>query len=459
MSTHSSVSSQQAHRTGRMTALMRAASTRADGPRVLRIGLVQSGRVIEERLVKQRTTVSIGQSERATFVLPGAPDVELFEKTKSGYALNFTDAMTGRVVCEDGIKDLATLRARSERGAGVYRFELGSDARGKVVVGDSTFLFQFVEPPPPATRPQLPLAVKATFGGQVDWALTMVAAFSFMLHFGFIGAMYSDWSDQVVSEDVTVQGLADLLNNVPAPIAEEQPVDQTPTTTPTNTTTTTPTRTTSTNATANNPQPGHMNDHAALALSNRAEAMMMDIVGATNSPTVIGNAARGDYAVTDLTKVAESPGGTTPGSELTLTQSSANVQPGTTRLTDFGNTHIDPTHHVTVIDVKPPPMTFTQIDPIPDNTSIPHADGTIAGLKPQYRNCYNKGLGENSQMSGKVVLSVVVQPNGEVQSVTKVDGSGLSPKVEQCIIDHTQSASFEQGGGGTLRVPVSFFTQ
>ena len=440
-----------------MTALMRTVSMKTDGPRLLRIALVQSGRVVEERIVKQRTSVSIGQSERATFVLPGAPDLDLFEKTISGYALNFTDAMNGRVVCEDGIKDLPTLRERSERVGGGYRFELGSEARGKVAVGDSTFLFQFVEPPPPTARPQLPLAVKATLGGQVDWALTMVAAFSFMLHFGFIGAMYSDWSDQVVNEDVTVQGLADLLNSVPAPLAEDHSEDQPSTTTPTHTTPT-PSRTISNNAAANNAQPIYMTDHAALALSNRAEAMMVDILGATNSPTAINNAARGEYPITDLSRVAESPLGTTPGSELTLATGSM-LTTGDHSLTHLGNTTLDRPHAATVIDVNPPPLGITQIDSVLQTWNIPHADGTIAALKPEYRTCYNKGLAENPQMSGKVVLSVVVQPNGEVQGVTKADGAGLSPKVEQCIIDHTRRASFEQGSGGTLRVPVSLFTQ
>ncbi len=45
----------QANRPGQMTAVMRAVA--ATGPKVLRIGVVQSGRVIEERIIKQRTHV------------------------------------------------------------------------------------------------------------------------------------------------------------------------------------------------------------------------------------------------------------------------------------------------------------------------------------------------------------------------------------------------------------------
>ena len=59
----------QGGRPGQMTAVMRA-MPQATGPKVLRIGLVQGGRVIEERIIKQRTSVTVGPSEKSTFVMP-----------------------------------------------------------------------------------------------------------------------------------------------------------------------------------------------------------------------------------------------------------------------------------------------------------------------------------------------------------------------------------------------------
>ncbi len=442
-----------------MTSLMRAVAPQHAGPKVLRIGLVQSGRVVEERIMKQRATVSIGPSESATFVMSKTQDLDLFQRVGDGYVLNFTHEMTGRMVCEDGVKDLAVLRARATRVGRTYQLVLGEDSRGKVVVGESTFLFQFVDPPPAAARAQLPLSVKATFGSQIDWALTMIAAFSFMLHFGAIGAMYSDWSDHVVNEDVTVQGLADMLNNVPAPIAEE-PIDTTtPTQTP-NPSTPAPPHPNDSHANANNAQPGRMTDQHAASLSNRAEAMEMDLIGSMTSETVmVGVRNRSEAPINDLTAAANSPGGTRPGTELDLSHSGGITQPGFHRdLTDFGNTHVDAPGQTVHTEVAPPPS-FAQIDPIPATPNIPHAEATIAQLRSGYRSCYNKGLNDNAQMAGKIVLLVSVQPNGDVQNVTKADGSGLSSGVEQCIIDRTKHASFEQGSGGTLRVPVSFYTQ
>src|SRR5689334_15857702 len=85
----------QAGRPGQMTAVMRA-MTQATGPKVLRIGLVQGGRVIEERIIKQRTSVTIGQSEKAMFVIQSTnvpSQFKLFELLGNDYYLNFMDGM------------------------------------------------------------------------------------------------------------------------------------------------------------------------------------------------------------------------------------------------------------------------------------------------------------------------------------------------------------------------------
>src|SRR5512140_43312 len=210
---------QQSGRPGQMTAVMRA-MTMATGPKVLRIGLVHGGRVIEERIIKQRTTVTVGSSEKAMFVVPAQsvpPQFKLFELVGSDYYLNFVDGMTGRVALATGISDITALKGQAKRVGNAYQIRLTDEARGKVVVGETTFLFQFVAPPPVQPRPQLPLAVKGGLASQIDWSLTIIAAFSFLLHFGIVGAMYSDWMDPVVGDDFNVAGLVDLMKNIPAP--------------------------------------------------------------------------------------------------------------------------------------------------------------------------------------------------------------------------------------------------
>ena len=38
--------------------------------RILRIGIVQGGRIVEERLIRKRDNISIGWSSKATFAVP-----------------------------------------------------------------------------------------------------------------------------------------------------------------------------------------------------------------------------------------------------------------------------------------------------------------------------------------------------------------------------------------------------
>ena len=148
---------------------------------MLRVAQVRAGRVIEERLIK----------DRGPFMVEGAT---LFEPNDPSYVLCIARGMSARIALESGVLEVEGHEGEPQR------IPLTDMSRGRVVMGELTVLFQFVEPPPPQARPHLPLAVKEGFFSQIDWNFTIVAAFSFLLHFGFIGAMYSDWMDSGRSE-------------------------------------------------------------------------------------------------------------------------------------------------------------------------------------------------------------------------------------------------------------------
>src|SRR5262245_45612885 len=132
-------------RPGQMTAVMRA-MPQVTGPKVLRIGLVQGGKVIEERVIKQRSHVTIGPSEKSMFVIPSKnipPNFRLFELAGGDYYLNFLEGMTGRVALKTGISDLSALKSQARRipvgNVQTYQVQLSEEARGKIVVGETTF--------------------------------------------------------------------------------------------------------------------------------------------------------------------------------------------------------------------------------------------------------------------------------------------------------------------------------
>ena len=155
--------------------------------KILRIGLIQNGKIVEERLLRRRESVTVGQSPRNTFVISsvaGFPKTyPLFEMKSGRYALNFRAGMNGKVSVGDSVHDFKTLRAQKlarKKGEG-YVLSLSEKSRGKVVIGDVVVLFQFVTPPPPPSKLQLPAALKGSLGQRMEWPFITALLVSFSL--------------------------------------------------------------------------------------------------------------------------------------------------------------------------------------------------------------------------------------------------------------------------------------
>ena len=463
-------------RPGQMTAVMRAMSV-ATGPKVLRIGVVQGGRVTEERIIKQRTTVTVGSNERAMFVIPSQavpPMFKLFELVGNDYHLNFLDGMNGRVALATGISDLGALRGQAKKVGGAYQIKLSEEARGKIVVGETTFLFQFVAPPPVQPRPQLPLAVKGGIASQIDWTLTIIAAFSFLLHFGLVGAMYSDWMDPVVGDDFNVAGLVDMMKNIPPPpVTEVEPVDTEAVATATATAATTKPSGGgggaggSSGAHGRSTGAGNVSDAKAAALAAQADAMQMQMLAALNGGSAVQGALnRSDIPPVDLSGAAASGQGVAHGTgDLKVGGGGGPVQgggkgPGLGGL--GGGTKGSGTGEGAGTERKVEgPKGDVAFGGSTSTVPISDADRVIAGLRPRFRQCYNQGLQTDPSMAGKVVITAKVGPNGEVASADVSQNTGLSQQVASCISRVVRNATFSPpgGGGSTLNIPVTFVQQ
>jgi outer membrane biosynthesis protein TonB len=160
-------------------------------PRILRIGIVQGGRIVEERLIRKRDNISIGWSSRATFAVPSEALPKqwlLFEAHPKGYIAHFADAMDARIAVGNEVISLAQLKqaGRLRKHGASSRYLLDERSRGKVAVGDLSILFQFVTPPPPQPRPQLPASVRGSFFTGMDWFYTAIATASFVAHLVFV---------------------------------------------------------------------------------------------------------------------------------------------------------------------------------------------------------------------------------------------------------------------------------
>ncbi len=453
-------------RPGQMTAVMRAMSV-SSAAKVLRIGVVRAGRVVEERIVKQRSTVTVGASESATFVI-SAPlpngAFPLFERVGSDYHLHLLDGMKGRLALGTGITEL--------RGVTGTKLLLTEESRGKVVVGDTTFLFQFVAPPPPQARPQLPLAVKGSLAGSQDWTLTFVAAFSFLLHFGLVGTMYSDWADPIVDDGHQLAGLVDMMSRIPPPPVVETPDKVVDNSAPVKV----PTLPTKQPVTSAHPSPNNaptqssprsnstVSDSRAARLAAEAAAMQIqNLVGITGGPAVARAMDRSNIPPVDLSVAAASAAGAVSSTgDLRSSNSGGPLQARKgTDLSTLGTRKGDAEDGPGHATANAGPTGIAQVGAPVLSIPVPGADGTVASLRGRFRSCYQTGLLSDPTMAGKVMIGARIGPNGEVTSSDIVSISGLSPSVGQCIAGVVKRATFGApgSGGATLQIPVTFVQQ
>jgi hypothetical protein len=181
-----------------------------DSAKVLRIGLVLRGRIVEERILRRPATVTIGRSQRCTLALPQSDLPESFDLLPhggSGYALAFDDRMDGRISSPQGSLDFEQLMhfgAAKKKGS-VHVAPLEVDQWGRVAIGEATVLFQFVVPPPDAPRPRLPAVVRGNRFKSMDGLFASLLAISLVLHV----SAYAGLSTIPVREEVTLEEIPD----------------------------------------------------------------------------------------------------------------------------------------------------------------------------------------------------------------------------------------------------------
>jgi len=456
-------------RTGQMTAVMRAVA--ATGPKVLRIGVVQGGRVIEERIIKQRVHVTVGPNEKNLFVVGGESlptTFRLFELVGTDYHLNFLDAMTGRVALPTGISDLNVLRGQAKRTPqGAYQVRLTEDSRGKVTVGDITFLFQFVAPPPIQPKPQLPVAVLRGASG-IDWNTTMIAALSFLIHFLALGSIYSDWLDPVIDDEVSVANLVDSLKSLPAPPPPEEKIVEEKTDQKVEEKVKEETKT-NTQSNQKSPDTGKVSAAEKASLMQEAERVMLETLAALSNtgPATEGVLNRSEVAMGALDAAAASDKAVGSGSDpLGLGRAGGGtLRPGEQGggLGGLASTGrgAGTEGSGTGAKVSGPKAAMPGVSSSVAGGNISNAAKVVAAMRAAFRACYQKGLDQNPDSQGSIKMAIKVGPGGEVSGVSATPSGNLPPSVIDCVTARARRAQFDppEGGAATVQVPVTFVKQ
>jgi hypothetical protein len=451
-----------------MTTAMSDAAARAK--RALRVGLVRGERIVDERVFRGTEDVTLGTSESNTFVLAGPKlpkSFKLLTVEDGRYMLRFTGDMDGRLSTPAGVMGLDDLKRDAAYEDGVYQLALDSDARGKVEVGQTAILFQFVSALPPGVKPKLPPSVMRGAVG-IDWNTTVIAAFSFLLHFMAIGSVYSDWMDPVVDTEVNVAALVEMVKNLPPPpeveqknVEEEEEADK--------------------SKEEEQPKPKKVNPQKAptrekkrltatevAALSDELDSLDLSTLGALTGKSatadVLSSIDSIDSSVMD--QAAASGAGVSSGGPggLELSAAGGAIRPGEAggSLASLGDTKKStPDTSGTVKKVEGPKGSAKLGGTSVAGGQVSNASRVVARMRAGFRACYTRALAANPDASGRISLALRIGPGGEVTQVTASSSGNLPASVVNCVRSRAKAGRFAppQGGSAVVSVPVNFIKQ
>src|SRR5215470_9369368 len=194
--------------------------------KILRVGVIRDGKIIEERHIRHPSAVTIGQDGTNTFVIPASElpaSFPVFEYRNGVYTLVYTDRMNGRVANRSGDFDFAGLKSKGlvQKRGGAWALTLDDSAEGKVSIGEVTLLFQFVAPPPEPARIELPPEVRGTVWRSIDHLFFGILAVSLFLHFA--GAACIMLSPKPPDPDLALDELPDRFARVLLPPKQPEP--------------------------------------------------------------------------------------------------------------------------------------------------------------------------------------------------------------------------------------------
>jgi hypothetical protein len=195
--------------------------------KVLRIGILQDGKIVQERLIKAGESVTLGESPKSTFVVPKThlPSAEfaVFQWTAKGYVLRFTEQMKGKIDRVGTANATYALNALREdpavpRANGVFSYPLTDSDRGKIGVDQVTVLFQFVAPQAGgATSPTQAMDFRPRFLQDDDGVFL-----GFLMIWGVMASFLGLWVAFTDPPELTLDSI-DVRTIIP-PKIEEPPV-------------------------------------------------------------------------------------------------------------------------------------------------------------------------------------------------------------------------------------------
>lgn len=430
--------------------------------KVLRLGVIHDGRIVEERLVRRREPVIVGGLAKSTLVLPASAAVgsafKLFDLDGVGYSLAFTDTMRGQVSVDDNVLELQHLRSRGlakKRGA-LYCLPLADNARGKIVLGDVTIVFQFVVPPPLPLNTKLPAELGNIFAYGVDWPFAGIIVGVASLFFAFVLALRS----VPIPAEITLAQIDDRFARLLVPKLREQKEEPAVEA-----------------AQQQEPQKKKEEKKAEPAqeeltkeqLAARKREIQQKVAGKGILAILGAKGARGsavadvfgegkalsgdiESAFQGIAGVDIASGGNTTSRGNAGSGSSATIGAMATTGAAGAKASLDEKaeHRVaSTVQASPPDVDGGSLDP----QAIARV---VKGRLSAVKECYERELKRHPKLSGKVIVRFSVDEEGRVTNAAVEEDTLGESSVGRCIVERFERFRFPKPDGGVVTVSYPF---
>ncbi|HJX52710.1 MAG TPA: AgmX/PglI C-terminal domain-containing protein [Polyangia bacterium] len=438
--------------------------------KVLRIGIVQGGRIVEERLVRSRDNISIGWSSKSTFAVPSEALPKqwmLFELTPKGYVARFADAMDARIAVGNEVISLAQLKqvGRIRRQGAAWLLLLDERSRGKISVGDLTILFQFVTPPPPQPRPRLPASVRGSWTTGLDWAFTLIGGVSFVGHLVFVLYLRNvDWPRKPDIEEIPDRFVQMVVKAKPPEAPKTETKED-------KTEDKTPDKQVAANSAAKRAPKKEISAEEKARIDAERRARLAEQVRNTGILKLLGAKADGSGSIADVLgkgdvdrdqeKAFQGVGGLTVATSGESLRGVKSGTGGSGKVADIGslrgagtiaggNTGAGATEKkVSGVVRSEAPAVDGELDPALVSKEVRARIGAVKA-------CYERALKRNPNLSGKIKVRWTITAAGTVSGVDIADDSMGDSEVSSCIKQLVARWRFPAPAGGSVEVEFPF---
>ncbi len=433
------------------------------GVKNLRVALIQGSKITEDRTLRKRVTITVGQDSRNTFVVPVSnlpPSFQLFEVDKNGhYALIFRAGMEGRINVNGSEVPLDQLQKQGlakARGSD-FVLPLNDSSKGRVSLGEVSLLFQFVTPPPEPPKVELPANVRGNFFAQVDKFFFTILSASLLLHFS--GATYIAMQPMPEDRELSLDELPDRFVKAMMPVEIKKPekkpevakskdekkeekkeekvaeAEKKPATS---------------NASAKAELQQKVASKGLLKIigSSGGAGAFEDVLGNSNGVGSIADALNGAGGVGVATADALAAGGPKGG--------------GAGKAASIGDLGTSGAGNVNLAEKGPAQVRGKVADAAPEVESADIDRNKLAAFlrarMTAIQGCYEKELKRNPSLKGKVVVRFTITPQGRASDIEIEENTLGNDAVPSCIktVIRGWSFPFKPDGEATVAYPFVF---